>query len=121
MASPMYLSTVPPYVKTASVITVRYSRRKVTTSSGVIFSDIEVKPRMSEKSTVMRRRPASRLASSLWRTISFTTFGEKKRDRRRFSRCSWAKFLATVPAYVIPRARGTGITSAHQRPQRKAA
>ena len=62
IASPMYLSTVPPCLNTASVITVRYSRRNVTTSSGCIFSDMEVKPRMSEKSTVMRRRVAASLA-----------------------------------------------------------
>ncbi len=70
----------------------------MTTSSGCIFSDIEVNPRMSEKSTVMRRRLAASLASSLCRTISATTSGEKKRDSRRFSRCSWVKFFATVPA-----------------------
>jgi hypothetical protein len=97
IASPMYLSTVPPCRKTTAVMTVRYSRRKVTTSSGCIRSDMDVKPRMSEKSTVMRRRPAPRPASSFCLTISFTTDGEKNRDSRRFSSCSWAKFLATTP------------------------
>ncbi len=97
IASPMYLSTVPPFRKTASVISVKYSRRNVTTSSGSIFSDIDVKPRMSENSTVMRRRLAPRPASSFWRTISLTTFGEKNRDSLRFSSCSCAKFLATTP------------------------
>ena len=92
MASPMYLSTVPPCRNTASVITVRYSRRNSTTSSGASRSDRVVKPRMSEKSTVRRRRPDCSESPASWlRTISRTTAGEKKRESRRFSRCSLRK------------------------------
>ena len=56
MQSPMYLSTVPPCWKTTSVISVRYSRSISATCSGSTFSEIDVKPRMSEKSTVTMRR-----------------------------------------------------------------
>src|SRR6266446_3977121 len=56
MQSPMYLSTVPPWRKTTSVISVRYSRSISATCSGSTFSEIDVNPRMSEKSTVTMRQ-----------------------------------------------------------------
>ena len=73
----MYLSTVPPLRNTISVISVRYSRSISATCSGCSCSDSVVNPRMSENSTVTRRRLVSRLPSSLWRTTSRATAGEK--------------------------------------------
>ena len=51
----MYLSSVPFSSKTISVIGVRYSLRKSASFSGDMCSESEVKPRMSEKSTVSSR------------------------------------------------------------------
>ena len=49
IASPMYLSTVPLFSKTTSVIAVRYSLRSVVSSSSGRRSAMVVNPRMSEK------------------------------------------------------------------------
>ena len=71
MASPMNLSSVPPWRNTVSVCSVRYRLRSATTSSAGRDSDSEVKPRMSEKSTVTTR--VSLLMSSSF-TPSATRF-----------------------------------------------
>ncbi len=60
MQSPMNLSSTPPCSMTAETISPKYSFKKETTSSGSMPSLIEVKPRMSENSTVaVRRSPPS--------------------------------------------------------------
>src|SRR5437660_1741222 len=64
IASPMNLSSVPPCSNTSSTISVKYSVRSVAMLSGLIVSDIGVKPRMSEKKITTGRfslgsRPAS--------------------------------------------------------------
>src|SRR2546426_9249075 len=64
IASPMNLSSVPPCSNTTSTISVKYSVRSVAMASGLIVSDIGVKPRMSEKKSTTGRfslgsRPAS--------------------------------------------------------------
>ncbi len=92
----MYLSTVPPCLNTIWVISVRYSRSISATCSGWSFSEMDVKPRRSEKSTVTRRRLDSSAFSSLPRTTERRTSGEKNRERRRFSRCSRTKCSTTV-------------------------
>ena len=89
--SPMYLSTVPLWRKTTSVMSVRYSFSISATTSGSIFSDSEVKPRRSEKNTVISWRAEPRFTPSPWRTISRRTSGEKNCESRRFSRCSRMK------------------------------
>ena len=47
----MNLSSVPPCSNTIPTISVKYSVSSDAMSSGLIFSDIGVNPRMSEKNT----------------------------------------------------------------------
>ena len=54
-ASPMNLSSVPPCSNTIPTISVKYSVSSDAMSSGLIFSDIGVNPRMSEKNTTTGR------------------------------------------------------------------
>ncbi|OQA88143.1 MAG: hypothetical protein BWY28_01631 [bacterium ADurb.Bin236] len=54
IASPMYLSSVPPYCMSIAVISVRYSFSNSTSSSGVRASDMDVNPATSEKKTEAR-------------------------------------------------------------------
>ena len=61
--SPTNLSTVPRCANTTATMRVNSSFSWLTTSSGVPFSDIAVKPRMSENSTVMCRRAPPSAAS----------------------------------------------------------
>src|SRR3989338_8384908 len=75
----MYLSTVPPCLNTIRVISVRYSRSISVTCSGSSFSEIEVKPRRSENSTVTRRRLEPRLAAPRPPTPPRRTAGAKER------------------------------------------
>src|SRR6185312_5395796 len=64
IASPMNLSSVPPWRNTTSTITVKYSLRSRATSSGRISSESAVKPRMSLNSTAtVRFSPPNRTAS----------------------------------------------------------
>ena len=111
--SPTYLSTVPPCRNTISVSSVRYSPSTSATCSGSSRSAIDVKPRRSEKRTVTRRRELPRCASSLCRTISRSTAGEKKRESRRFSRCSWTNSTTTVVPYASTRASVGATAAAH--------
>ncbi len=69
--SPMYLSSTPSWANTISTMSVKYSLSKATVSLAPSRSEIEVKPRMSENSTLTSRpvppSTASPLASS-WST-----------------------------------------------------
>ena len=78
IASPMNLSSVPPLRNTISTISVKYSRSRCATSSGAIFSDIEVKPRMSVNMiTTSRLLPMSSFIASPWPAICLARSGEK--------------------------------------------
>ena len=77
MASPMNLSSEPECSNTISTISVKYSVSSLATSSGFMFSDIGVKPRMSEKKiTTGRLSPPSVTAPSCW-AICAATLGAK--------------------------------------------
>src|SRR4029450_13221648 len=62
MPSPMYLSTEPRCLNTIWVISVRYSPSITSTCSGCRRSEIDVKPRMSERRPGARGRGAEALA-----------------------------------------------------------
>lgn len=63
-ASPMNLSSVPPWRKTVAAIRSRYSFSISTTLSAGSASEMEVKPRMSLKSSVtVARAPPRRSVS----------------------------------------------------------
>ena len=71
MASPMYLSMVPSEARRMSVIGVRKPLSSAVSSVGFIFSDIEVKPRMSEKRIVaLRRSPCQKSRSGFASIVS---------------------------------------------------
>ena len=77
MQSPMYLSTVPSCFRMISVKAERYSLSMVVSSSGVIFSDMVVKPARSRKKAVMSRfsPPRESLDGSL--VMISTTLGDR--------------------------------------------
>ncbi len=77
MPSPMNLSSVPPVSSTCCVSGVWTEFRKPTTSSAESRSEREVKPRMSENSTVrMRVSPPSTRRDGSRARLS-TTAGER--------------------------------------------
>jgi hypothetical protein len=72
----MNLSSVPPWARRMSTIFVRYSFSISTTSSGSEASEIEVKPRMSEKRMVRSRRSPPRWTFSGWARMWSRICGE---------------------------------------------
>ena len=89
MASPMKLLMYPPQGVMAWLISVRYSLRNATTSWGVIFSDMAVKFRISEKSTATQRVSPPSCSSPL---KSFSrTGGETTRPKMSRSRSRWRR------------------------------
>ena len=83
--SPMYATSVPPWSRIASLISLRYLFSTSITSPGASDSANEVKPRRSLNITVPsrctppRRNPASVLAS----TSSTTSSGTKRENMSR--------------------------------------
>ena len=60
-ASPMNLSSVPPFSKTTAVMRLKYSLSCLTSASGSAFSVLLVKPTISEKRIVAGMRTPRRL------------------------------------------------------------
>ncbi len=77
IASPMNLSSVPPCSNTTSTISVKYSVRRVAMLSGLIVSDIGVKPRMSEKKITTGRFSLGSRPASCCCAITCAMLGEK--------------------------------------------
>ena len=76
IASPMYLSIVPRACWITSVIAVRYAFIMSLSPSGVRPSEIEVKSRTSEKSTVITRlSPRMEYSSGFFDISSTSSFG----------------------------------------------
>ncbi len=76
IASPMYLSMVPRFSWMTSVIAVRYAFIMSLRPSGVSPSEIEVKSRTSEKSTVMSRlSPRIEYSSGFFDISATSSFG----------------------------------------------
>ena len=76
MASPMYLSMVPRLVRMISDSGVSRLLMKVVSSCAVIVSEIEVKLRTSQKSSVSSRTAPPSSSFSGWAMISLTTIGD---------------------------------------------
>ncbi len=77
IASPMNLSSVPPCSNTTSTISVKYSVRSLAMSSGLMVSDIGVKPRMSEKKITTGRFSLGSRPASCCCAITCAMLGEK--------------------------------------------
>ncbi len=76
IASPMYLSIVPRFSWMTSVISVKYAFIMSFSPSGVRPSEIEVKSRTSEKSTVISRlSPRIEYSSGFFDICATSSFG----------------------------------------------
>ena len=75
MASPSYLSMVPPSSWMMSVMADRYSLSRAVSSSGVSISDRVVKPCRSEKKIESSRRSPPSFRRSGWAMSCSITVG----------------------------------------------
>jgi pSer/pThr/pTyr-binding forkhead associated (FHA) protein len=117
-ASPMNLSSVPPWRNTQSTISVKYSVSRLAISSGVIDSESAVKPRMSLNSTATARlSPPSRMLSGEL-AIRSASCGAKYRSkllrtsvsrRIRSANSEFSIATAAIPAKATRNSRSSSV------------